>query len=157
MSQATQLPEVAQGNGNGTAHSKAEEIVRLPGENPEQYALRYATIKFQAAKEWVTFFREVLGVGGVVRRTFAKSEELVQFEQTPEYAQIQQMFSQLRGKSVETTPDIEPTRVITVRLPKSVHESLKQEAGDLGTSMNKLCIAKLLRFIEKNPTNNGQM
>ena len=34
--------------------------------------------------------------------------------------------------------------MITVRLPESLHESLKAEAADHNTSMNKLCITKLL-------------
>ena len=48
----------------------------------------------------------------------------------------------------------EPTRVITVRLPKSLHEALRVEAHEHQTSMNKLCISKLLQFIDgdKVPT-----
>jgi predicted HicB family RNase H-like nuclease len=38
--------------------------------------------------------------------------------------------------------------VITVRLPKSLHESLRAEAHDRRTSMNKLCISKLLQVID---------
>ena len=44
--------------------------------------------------------------------------------------------------------DAEPTRVITVRLPKSLHEALRVEAHEHRTSMNKLCISKLLQFID---------
>ena len=47
-------------------------------------------------------------------------------------------------------PENEPTRVITVRLPKSMHEYLRTEAHDLRTSMNKLCISKLLQVIEED-------
>ena len=43
----------------------------------------------------------------------------------------------------------EPTRVITVRLPRSLHESLKDEANSRKTSMNQLCISKLLQVIEE--------
>ena len=42
----------------------------------------------------------------------------------------------------------EPTQVITVRLPKSLHEALRVEADEHHTSMNKLCISKLLQFID---------
>ena len=38
--------------------------------------------------------------------------------------------------------------MITVRLPKSLHESLRAEAHEKRTSMNKLCISKLLQFID---------
>jgi predicted HicB family RNase H-like nuclease len=37
---------------------------------------------------------------------------------------------------------------ITVRLPKSLHESLRAEAHDRKTSMNQLCISKLLQVID---------
>lgn len=40
------------------------------------------------------------------------------------------------------------TRVITVRLPKSLHEALKTEAYGRKTSMNQLCISKLLQVID---------
>ena len=39
----------------------------------------------------------------------------------------------------------EPIRVITVRVPASVHEYLRAEAHEKRTSMNKLCITKLLQ------------
>ncbi len=38
--------------------------------------------------------------------------------------------------------------MITVRLPKSLHEALRVEAHEHRTSMNKLCISKLLQFID---------
>jgi hypothetical protein len=38
--------------------------------------------------------------------------------------------------------------MITIRLPKSLHDSLKEEADELNLSINKLCISKLLQRIE---------
>jgi predicted HicB family RNase H-like nuclease len=70
------------------------------------------------------------------------------FEQTEEYAEIQQMLAKLRERSGAGADGKEPTRVITVRLPKSLHESLRAEAHDRKTSMNQLCISKLLQVIE---------
>ena len=40
--------------------------------------------------------------------------------------------------------------MITVRLPQSLHETLRIEAYQHCTSMNKLCISKLLQFIESD-------
>lgn len=45
----------------------------------------------------------------------------------------------------EPQPEREPTRIVTVRMPKSLHEQLKAEAHERRTSMNQLCINKLLR------------
>ena len=39
-------------------------------------------------------------------------------------------------------------RDITVRLPRSMHEMLRVEAHEHRTSMNKLCISKLLQLID---------
>ena len=44
--------------------------------------------------------------------------------------------------------DFEPTHTITVRLPKSVHEALRDEAHEKRTSMNKLCVSKLIQAID---------
>ena len=97
--------------------------------------------------DWVTFFREVLGIEGAVRTAFPTHEALTEFEQSEEFDAIQQILVKLREKRASADADNEPTRVITVRLPKSMHEYLRTEAHDLRTSMNKLCISKLLQVI----------
>jgi predicted HicB family RNase H-like nuclease len=114
-----------------------------------QDVFRIADEIFRQRPSWVTFFREVLGVDGIVRQVYNAPETLSQFEQTSEYQKIQQMLAKLR----ENDSDLpggprEPTRVITVRLPKSLHESLRAEAHDRHTSMNKLCISKLLQVVD---------
>ena len=69
------------------------------------------------------------------------------FEQSPQFDKIQKLLVRLREKRSNVDVETEPTRVITVRLPKSMHEYLRTEAHDLRTSMNKLCISKLLQVI----------
>jgi predicted HicB family RNase H-like nuclease len=140
MSQATPLPD--------TGMQIDQEPRFSSVENRSQNALRTATEKYRQASDWVAFFREVLGVEGLLRKMFSTQEELEAFERSPEYTQIQQMLAKLRERNDELSEEIEPTRVITVRLPKSVHESLKAEAHHRQTSMNKLCISKLLMFID---------
>jgi predicted HicB family RNase H-like nuclease len=102
---------------------------------------------YRQTPDWVTFFREVLGIDGAVRKRFPSFEELVAFEKSDEFDIIQKMLVKLREKRTTADPETEPTRVITVRLPKSMHEYLRTEAHDLRTSMNKLCISKLLQVI----------
>ncbi|WP_425614627.1 toxin-antitoxin system HicB family antitoxin [Anatilimnocola sp. NA78] len=114
-----------------------------------QTATRIADTMFQQQPDWVTFFREVLGVDGLVRKLFTTPEEMAEFEKTAEYAEIQAMVAKLREKSGAQQDGKEPTRVITVRLPKSLHESLRAEAHDRKTSMNQLCISKLLQVIDE--------
>ncbi len=100
--------------------------------------------------DWVTFFREVLGVDGIVRKAFPTFDELAEFEKSEQFSTIQRIIVKLREKKGTADNDTEPTRVITVRLPKSMHEYLRTEAHDLRTSMNKLCISKLLQVVEQD-------
>jgi predicted HicB family RNase H-like nuclease len=115
-----------------------------------QGILQSARQLYESEPDWVTFFREVMGVDGVVRRTFTRLDELTAFEKSQEFDQIQKWLVKLREQKNATDAETEPTRVITVRLPKSMHEYLRTEAHDLRTSMNKLCISKLLQVIEQD-------
>ena len=117
---------------------------------------------FQAAYDlycrdpgWVAFFREILGLHGLLRRLFPDRQSWADFEQTSAYAQIQQMLTNLRERARLAPDHEEPTRVITVRLPRSVHEALRAEAHDHRTSMNQLCISKLLQFIDNRLVPNA--
>jgi len=118
-------------------------------QSPEKYReiLAVAENLYRQDPDWVTFFREVVGIDGAVRKSFPSFDELTAFEQSEEFDAIQKMLVKLREKRTSADPDTEPTRVITVRLPKSMHEYLRTEAHDLRTSMNKLCISKLLQVI----------
>lgn len=119
--------------------------------SPEERARevhRIASELYRQQADWVTFFRKVLGVDGLVRRMFVSQAEMTILEQSSEYADIQQMLAKLRERGASSAEDTEPTRVITVRLPKSLHESLRTEAHEKKTSMNKLCISKLLQVID---------
>jgi predicted HicB family RNase H-like nuclease len=100
------------------------------------------------APDWVTFYREVLGPRGIVRQTYPTREMLAEFEQTESHQEILRMLTKLREQGPTALDNAEPTRVITVRLPKSLHEALRVEAHEYRTSMNKLCISKLLQFID---------
>ena len=117
-------------------------------EDRKHTAQRIANEMFHQQPDWITFFREVLGVDGLLRKLFTTPEELATFEKTAEYAEIQLLLARLRERTGAAADGKEPTRVITVRLPKSLHEALKTEAHDRKTSMNQLCISKLLQVID---------
>ena len=114
----------------------------------KQEAVRVADKLYHQEPGWVTFFRQVLGVNGVVRQLFPAPDELTAFEQTKEYGQIQQMVAKLRERNSSQPEHKETTRVITVRLPSSMHETLRTEAHEKKTSMNQLCISKLLQYVD---------
>lgn len=126
----------------------ATEVAQEPmQEDRIQRVHRMASDRFRNEPDWVTFYREVLGVDGIIDQLFPGYELRSRFAKTTEFAEIQQMLAKLREKNRgQKIPD-EATRVITVRLPKSLHEALRHEAHNHRTSMNKLCISKLLQVI----------
>ena len=109
---------------------------------------RFADVLFEQQPDWITFYREILGLHGIVRRMYPDRDAQARFEQTETYQEIQRKLTQLRRQGPQAPIDEEPTKVITVRLPRSLHESLRAEAHDHHTSMNKLCISKLVQFID---------
>ncbi len=115
-----------------------------------QEVFRTAQTLFHQNPDWVTFFREVLGLNGIVRQMYPSAQALTEFEKTTEYAEIQQMLAKLRVEGPPVPEDKEPTRVITVRLPKSLHEFLQVEAHEKCTSMNQLCISKLVQWLDSD-------
>jgi len=112
-----------------------------------QKILQVAKDLYQRRPDWVTFFRETLGVNGAARSVFPGQDNYLRFEQSAEYGEIQIMVANLRTAKIRGGGKDEATRVITVRLPESLHEALKKEADDHKTSMNKLCISKLLQVL----------
>ena len=85
-------------------HMRKESIVtETLAQNQEftvrcQRVLQVAKQLFQGRPDWVTFFREVLGVNGAARNVFPDQAEYVLFEQSPEFADIQTMVGSLRNK-----------------------------------------------------------
>lgn len=114
---------------------------------PEQRAdevIRIAQEAFAQTGKWVLFYREILGTDGVARKLFTDAEAMREFEQTPQFAQLLEMTAAMRAQDSGKGDELEPQKMITVRLPKSQHEAMKAEAKEHETSINKLCISKLL-------------
>ncbi len=123
---------------------------------PPQADAHAATAVLQVAErlhamepEWVVFFREVLGVEGIVRRTFSDPDALMRFECSPQYARIREMLDGLRARQQDSQSQRETQRVVTVRMPRSLHETLKSEAGQMRVSVNTLCISKLVKLLDE--------
>lgn len=104
---------------------------------------------FGHAPTWVCFFREVLAVDGLARKLFPTTEEYGQFMTTSHYDQLLQMLTALRSRDLPENDPNDPQRMITVRLPKSLHEALCEEAERLNISVNKLCISRLLQVLDQ--------
>lgn len=110
----------------------------------EIYRLAYE--KFRQVGNWVEFYREVFGVKGFLRQMFPIPQQYHEFQKTQEYVEIQRMLTQLRKRSAPVRD--EETKVITVRIPKSLYDALHHEADEHHTSLNKYCISKLLQLLD---------
>ena len=113
----------------------AEHEIRPDAGERGQEVWKMANQLYQQNPDWVTFFREVLGLNGYVRQAFKSREELDQFEQTEQYEQVQVMLAKLRERNSsakQPCSSFEPTRVITVRL----HKRCMPEAHEKRTTMN---------------------
>ena len=108
-------------------------------------ARRVAVDLHRKRPDWLSFHRALFGVDGEIMRLFPTAAEREAFMQTKEHAEIEALEEDLRRQRIPTEADPEPTRIITVRLPRSVHEALREEASSRNISINKLCIAKLVR------------
>jgi len=98
--------------------------------------------------DWITVFREIFGPSGIAREYFPTTEEMEQFEKTLEFRAVRQFIGQLREQSGDASERV-PTRMITVRIPKSLHDSICQEANDLKVSVNKLCVTRMLQRVDR--------
>ncbi len=134
--------------------TKAQDVTTQPETTPAGHGaaavVAVAERLYAMKPEWVVFFREVLGVDGLVRRAFPRPKALARFECSPEYARIREMLDDLRTQQRDQAAGRETQRVITVRMPKSLHESLKSEAGKMRVSINTLCISKLLKMLDES-------
>ena len=134
----------------------ATSVTQTPTGGPQSLShaatavLHTAERLYAMEPEWVVFFREVLGVDGIVARTFGSGDARLRFECSPHYARIREMLDSLRSRERERPADREANRVVTVRMPRSLHEALKAEAADRRVSVNTLCIAKLLKMLDSD-------
>lgn len=110
-------------------------------------ALLLAEEAFAKTGSWVIFFREILGVGGVVHQLFPEEAERNTFIGGEQHATLQEMLAAIRSQDQSKSDAAEPERMITIRIPRSLHDLLKCESEGAGLSINKLCISKLLQPI----------
>lgn len=161
---------------SGADHTAGgDSAARIPGQSDSQaaggatdpaelgrraQAVRQAAIDaFPASGSWIYFYREILGVDGIARRLFRNVDELRFWETSTEFFEVQEMLTALRSNDPQKGEAAEPQRMITVRLPTSVHETLKAEAEEHQTSMNKLCLSKLMMSISDRfvPRESGRI
>lgn len=134
---------------NKLSENLRETIRRAPTfELRCQQAFDVANDLFGNAPTWICFYRSLLGGSGMIHSIFTDHDEFGRFLRTDQYHQIQQMLTALRSRDLPENDPNDPQRMITVRLPKSLHEAMCDEAGRLNISVNRLCISRMLQLLD---------
>ncbi len=107
-----------------------------------------ATELFGVAPTWTAFYRETLGGNGIARTLFIDADEAREYECSEEHFKVLEMLTVLRSRDLPENDPHEPQRMITVRIPKSLHDAICDEANELAVSVNKLCISRLLQKVD---------
>ena len=104
--------------------------------------------------DWATYYHAIFGCGGVLETVFGDPAARAAFERTDLHAELLAKVNILRENSKSRYSD--ETTMITVRLPKSMHEALVAESHRRQQSLNQLCIAKLLQPVVTASTKQNQ-
>ena len=110
--------------------------------------LEQARRDFEAGMNWIDFSNKYFGIGNpYIPKDEAERKE---FLASPEYKEIQNMKFKLEESQpdvTEPTEPIEPEKeyngAISLRVPRSLHKSLAEEAKREGVSLNQLILAKI--------------
>ncbi len=134
-------------------NSVAEELrpkldSSLSLERKRRLVFEIATELFGVAPTWTAFYRETLGGTGIARSLFNDVDEAREYERSEEHFKVLEMLTVLRSRDLPENDPHEPQRMITVRIPKSLHDAICDEANELAVSVNKLCISRLLQKVD---------
>jgi predicted HicB family RNase H-like nuclease len=100
------------------------------------------------APTWTAFYREILGKTGVVRTLFPSVDERLAYEVSEAHSTVYDALTALRSRDLPENDPTELQRMITIRLPMTLHDAICDEANDLKVSVNKLCISRMLQPLD---------
>lgn len=113
-----------------------------------QELLKHARKLAKASRvTWVEVNNAIYGPGGPFVRLFPNARDRLAFAKTKESGQIDRLVDSL------PEPPVGPQRreysgKFNVRVPKSLHAALVNEAEAEGVSLNQLVVAKLARHLQ---------
>ena len=116
--------------------------------NKFAWILEEARVEFAKNPNWMDFSNKFFGIEN---KYIPKDEaERKEFLASPEYKEIQNMKFKLEESQPDVTEPTEPVEpkknysgAISIRVPKSLHRSLVEEAVREGVSLNQLILAKI--------------
>ena len=128
------MPVKSKSRGNPSVKAKAKELLAFAYEH-----LREG----QSAPE---LFIVIFGPHGKARMTFPTKKEWAAFQQSEEIKEIERLIETFDRSPSPSAGD--PTAnghpSVTLRLPRSIHQSLVAEAAEEGVSLDQLCLSKLV-------------
>lgn len=115
-----------------TAQSRGRKLLELAQELRDSGA------------NWVEANNAIFGDGGKFAELFPTTADRTAFAGTTEHKQLTELLATLPEPASRSLP--QPSDVsgrLNVRMPKSIHAALIQEAADEGVSLNQLIVSKL--------------
>jgi predicted HicB family RNase H-like nuclease len=104
--------------------------------------LEEARADFAAGMNWMDFSNKYFGIGNPYIPEDKKKRK--EFLASPEYEEIQAMKGKLAENQLDVTePEKNYSGAISLRVPKSLHRFLVEEADQEGVSLNQLILAKI--------------
>lgn len=116
-----------------------------PQTKPQQ-ALAYAREVAETAGDWIAFHNALFGIGGRCGELFPTRAKRTAFAGTDEWKEIMEIMGRLQDESgdrVFAEAAATANGRVLVRLPKSLHAALIQEAEAEDVPMNQLIVSKL--------------
>lgn len=107
-----------------------------------------ATQMHATAQHWVPYYRDVIGIGGLLHARLTTPEQRAAFAAAGHYGELLELIADLRGRSTQKQTAYERDQMITIRVPSSMHAVLVLESRDAGTSMQKMAITKLMEPLD---------
>jgi hypothetical protein len=102
-------------------------------------ALAFGRSQAKKSKTWVEFSNAMYGIGGKCGQLFPTPSDRAQFAKTPEYKEIADLMGSLPGAKKEE----DASGQLRVRMPRSIHAALIEEAEAEGVSLNQLILSKI--------------
>lgn len=106
--------------------------------------IAFAQEKKSQCASWVELSNLIFGPGGPAMQLFPDREDRSKWVKSDSFAELQAIIDSLPEGKVRETPSREDCNgKILVRLPKSIHAALLQEAELEDISLNQLILSKL--------------
>ena len=102
----------------------------------------------ESCTTWAEAHGKVFGVDGYLGRLFDDRTTQCRFRDSFEYRVILESLAELRARDTNKSTATQPMRILTIRLPQSVHQAMAAEADSMRVSINQLGISKLLVEID---------